>query len=138
MVRVQIKGLPANYVLSNLVYLNDTLWGAHSNGVFALDIRSGASQFWPMPDNMNKQVYDFANDKAGNIWIASKSGLLVFNRHTRRFMRYGEGDGLVSGDMNGSLGLMRDGKMIFGADNYFTVFDPKSPVAGTAARHTLP
>lgn len=121
--KVAIKGMPQNYVLTNIAYRNDTIWGV-SGGIFAIDTRSRQSYSWPAPFGMNKSVSDFIMDPRGNIWISSKSGLIAFDKDRKHFVKYVEGDGLVSNDMNGSFGRMNDGRIIYGAENYFTVFDP--------------
>jgi len=122
--KVAISGLPGSYVLTNLVYKNDTIWGANETAVFAVDTRTMASKAWPVPPGMDKKRSDFVMDNAGNIWIASKAGLIAFSTQRKSFVKYLEGDGLLSNDMNGSLGLMPGGNIIYGTENYFTVFDP--------------
>lgn len=92
-------------------------------------------QFNPPPE-MNKFIYDMTPDHAGNWWLATKNGLIVYNEEKDYFRRFTTADGLVTNDMDGTLFCRNDGTMIFGTPTCFTSFRPEALMGMT--KRTLP
>ncbi|MEJ1241464.1 two-component regulator propeller domain-containing protein [Chryseolinea sp. T2] len=72
---------------------------AIGSGVSRIDqVARTVETFTYKPDDVNSlisnQVNDILSDKRGNIWLASVNGLSKFDGQTRKFINYGEHDGL--------------------------------------------
>jgi signal transduction histidine kinase/ligand-binding sensor domain-containing protein len=87
---------------------------------------------FPLPEEMDKAIYDITEDMNGNWWLATKNGLIIFNEVKNSFKRFSVTDGLLYNDMNGNMFCLNDSTMVFGAQNYFTVFDPHSLLTNPA------
>jgi DNA-binding response OmpR family regulator/ligand-binding sensor domain-containing protein len=66
-------------------------------------------------------------DEAGNLWISSTMGLMVYNRHgAPAFYYYTREDGLQGNRfITGSFHKLPDGEMFFGGNHGFTAFYPQ-------------
>ncbi|MEO6406044.1 MAG: two-component regulator propeller domain-containing protein [Ferruginibacter sp.] len=74
----------------------ERLWfGTYRDGIFFYDPnKKTVSQVNP-PKAFNKNVRSFAEDKAGNIWIAGVDGLSMINNATGKFTFYNEEQGFT-------------------------------------------
>jgi len=122
--RVASNDIPGYARSVNISLIKDKLWLLANTSVVAVDPLSGKTSAWPLPGGMNKSIYDYADDDEGNLWIATRTGLVVFNTHNYSFNQYTEEDGLVNNDMNGSLRRLPGGSMIYAGENYITGFKP--------------
>jgi hypothetical protein len=86
---------------------------------------------------MNKFVYDYTDDENGNIWIATRTGLVVFNMVNHSFNQYTEEDGLISNEMNGALLKLPSGGMVYSGENYLTSFKPAELLRTPAKKNLL-
>ena len=88
--------------LTSRVFLkNGFCYSFTPSSIFKWDPRQRRLQFFTPPAEMRKNFYDMAPDKAGNWWLASKSGLIVFNEKQNLFKRYTTQDGMVANDIEG-------------------------------------
>jgi ligand-binding sensor domain-containing protein len=108
----------------NIDYINGKLWLIDNANVVAINPKTNLSESWPLPVGMNKFTYEYSMDNKGNLWIATKTGLVVFNMTTHAFNQYTEEDGLINNDMNGNLRVLPKGGMLYVGENYFTSFNP--------------
>ncbi|HEV8079934.1 MAG TPA: two-component regulator propeller domain-containing protein [Chitinophagaceae bacterium] len=83
----------------------------------------------PLPDEMQKDIYDMVPDTADNWWFATKNGLMIFNEKAQLFKKFSTVNGLLSNDMNGVLLTRKNGTIVFVANNYLTAFNPKELIA---------
>jgi len=72
-------------------------------------------------------VYKILEDKHGNLWLSSNSGLMKFNPETRKVRVFNTGSGILSNQFNYKSGFCdRNGKMYFGEINGLISFYPES------------
>ncbi|AFH50885.1 Signal transduction histidine kinase [Ignavibacterium album JCM 16511] len=75
-----------------------------------------------LPDNSVKTIVE---DHNGNLWIGTSSGISLFNVITERFVNFNTSDGLVSNDINLSVGLLLDnGWIMMGSKSGLNYFNP--------------
>ncbi len=87
------------------------------------------------PAEMEEYMYDFAPDKQGNWWFATRNGLIYFNEKKNLFKRFRTSDGLYSNDLSSTLFCRPGGGMIIGGNNYLTSFFPEQI---TTSSHIVP
>jgi signal transduction histidine kinase/ligand-binding sensor domain-containing protein len=90
---LQTESGSSNQFANPLLLENGNLWLASaSRGIFKLDTATGASFNYPVIIEENpvaiQLMYNGANDKHGNLWFATKQGLLKFNIHTLQWQQY--------------------------------------------------
>ena len=106
--------LPRAFYTSIFEDSRNTMWIATSrSGVYNLDstfkvikkYRVDTTRLNNIPSNT---VNNFAEDKEGNIWIATDVGIVKLNRNTQKFIVYTTADGLSSNKIN-QVRIMPDG-----------------------------
>ena len=122
--RVVTKDITPYSRAVNILYIKNTLWLLVNNAVVSIDPATGKTNSWPLPVGMNKYVYYYADDGNGDIWIATRTGLVVFNTSNYSFNQYTEEDGLINNDMDGTIKKVSDGLMAYAGENYVTTFKP--------------
>jgi ligand-binding sensor domain-containing protein len=72
-------------------------------------------------------------DKFGNVWMGTTSNLYRFHPYTTVIISFGEEDGLFRSNFALSASYsLPDGRLVFGCDDRFIVFDPSRVKANTA------
>ncbi len=75
-----------------------------------------------LPDNAIESITE---DKQGNLWIGTSSGISYFNITEENFTNYTTADGLNGSSFNSSAAFTtKDGIMFFGCTNGLNYFDP--------------
>ncbi|KAB7726701.1 response regulator [Rudanella paleaurantiibacter] len=104
-----------------------TLWvGTAGDGLFALNPVTGKFRH-VSPDRQiaNATVYKILEDRDGQLWFGSNTGLYRYAPAQNRYVKYTISDGLVSNQFNYNAGsLLKNGRLIFGSVNGYTLFDP--------------
>ncbi|MDN3582443.1 sensor histidine kinase [Mucilaginibacter flavus] len=121
----------------NIDFVGGKLWVVDNTTIVAIDPKTNLSEGWPLPTGMNKVINEYTLDGRGNMWIATKTGLVVFNMITHAFNQYTEEDGLINNDMNGNLRSLPNGKILFVGENYFTSFTPQELLRKPAKKRLL-
>ncbi|MBI3233264.1 MAG: hypothetical protein HYZ42_04370, partial [Bacteroidetes bacterium] len=111
--------------VSNMQIEGRFLWVVSDKLIYRVDCGTKEIKQWSIPIGLNKYIYDFVPDDSGHLWIASKSGLLVFYINDGHFRTYTSADGLRADNMNGRLCRLNNGNMLFASDKYCTLFSPK-------------
>ncbi|MBK9098789.1 MAG: response regulator [bacterium] len=76
-----------------------------------------------LPDN---SVNSILEDKSGNLWLGTGSGISYFDVEAKKFTNYSSEDGLNGKVMNPSAALLlENGLMLFGSKKGLNIFDPK-------------
>jgi ligand-binding sensor domain-containing protein len=122
--RIVNNNIPSYCRCVNICYIKNKLWLLANESVVEFDPLTKTSQSWLVPGNMSKFIYDYADDGEGNLWIATRNGLIVFNLTSHTFDQYTEEDGLLNNDLNGSLRMLKNGVMVYVGENYLTSFKP--------------
>ena len=72
-------------------------------------------------------IYKILEDKKGNFWLSSNSGLMKFNPETKKVRIFYTGNGLLCNQFNYKSGYRdKKGKMYFGGINGLIAFNPES------------
>jgi ligand-binding sensor domain-containing protein/signal transduction histidine kinase/CheY-like chemotaxis protein/AraC-like DNA-binding protein len=115
------------YITAILDNANGSIWvGTGGDGLFLLDPNTGKSeQIGADAPVSNATVYKILKDKSEQLWFSSNNGLYRLNPDDNHYEKYTLSDGLISNQFNYNSGLLlSDGRLIFGAVNGYTLFDP--------------
>jgi ligand-binding sensor domain-containing protein/signal transduction histidine kinase/DNA-binding response OmpR family regulator len=111
------------------IYLDNQqrLWfGTESYGLFRYNYET--NDFLAINEKnglSNNTVYGILDDKYGNIWISTNSGIAKVNPNTLQVKTYNQSDGLQSDQFNyRSSFKSSDGTFYFGGVNGFNAFNP--------------
>ncbi|MES2777362.1 MAG: two-component regulator propeller domain-containing protein [Bacteroidota bacterium] len=108
------------------------LWLATSGGGFSLATAGkspGDLRFrnYTIKDGMpNDYVLSCAEDRQGNLWLATENGLSKFNPDNSQFRNYDSYDGLPKASFSEAAVSQRpvDGQLVFGTTNGYLSFNP--------------
>ena len=128
--------LPGVQVYSMLEDAKGRFWvGTFSHGLFMLDPRTGRSTRFTEEDGLpGHTIFGILADSAGKLWLSTNNGLSTMDPERRTFTNYHYANGLKNIEFNfNGYYKTRDGEMLFGGMNGFTVFQPSdfspNPVA---------
>lgn len=138
----QNKLLPINEIHCMMVASDGTLWvGGMGTGALHLDVSDvnrpsveviGTKQGLP-----NFNIYSFAEDRNGNIWIATEGKLARLSKKTGSIDTYKMGNDIQSNIFAQNCALrLDDGKLIFGTANGVAVVNPDVFTDKDDAGHT--
>ncbi|MCK7555716.1 hypothetical protein MKQ70_12090 [Chitinophaga sedimenti] len=102
--------------------------GTQGGGLLLFDRATGKfKQFTTVDGLPSNTILRVLEDRAGNLWLSTYSGLARFNPATKAIDLYSQQDGLQSNQFsfNGALAL-RSGEFVFGGINGFNLFNPDS------------
>lgn len=106
------------------------MWVATSGGglnlVEGADINHLRFKIYTREDGLpTDYLLSIAEDKQGNLWIATENVLSKFNPEKQLFRNHDAYDGLPNKGFSEASALrMKDGKLVFGCVNGYLVFDP--------------
>ncbi len=109
---------------SNEYLIAGKLWTVSSSEIIAVDINTDEVLVFPLPPGKSKYEFDFIPDNRGNLWIATKTGLLAFNMKTHQFKTFSEEDGLFSNTMDVAFANLSNGNVFFSGATYASTFSP--------------
>lgn len=115
-------------ILSSFEDSEGIIWiGTFGGGLNKYDRRTGVFSRYTkkegFPDNV---IYNIVEDKSGNLWLTSNSGLIRFNSKDNVVAHYDVNDGIQSHEFNGGAAeILPNGKILVGGMNGFNFFDPK-------------
>jgi ligand-binding sensor domain-containing protein/two-component sensor histidine kinase len=135
--RVKTKLPEDRYGLTNVVYETPYIWCATAGTVFRINEHSMAFEQWLIPEDLNKTITGFCQDRQHNLWIGTRNGLLSFNTLSHTYKRFTVNDGLVNNVMDGTLFCLNSGKMVYADKNYITTFDPRHLVRNSSIPSVL-
>jgi signal transduction histidine kinase/ligand-binding sensor domain-containing protein/CheY-like chemotaxis protein len=102
--------------------------GTYGGGLNRMDRKAGRfinySARNGLPDDI---VYSILEDKNGDLWMSTNTGLVKFDTKSKTFRNYDVLDGLQSNEFTiGSALRCRSGEMLFGGISGFNMFYPDS------------
>lgn len=106
---------------------NGRLWLATSEGLAEFDPGSGRFRRYGSDYGLpNSYVYGVEEDDSGWLWLSSNRGLYAFDPRTNTSRRFDATMGL-QGDIYNVMAhaKLRDGSLVFGGDNGFSLFHPQ-------------
>ncbi len=79
------KGISNEYIHTSILGKNNTIWFGTSNGLVAYNTQLETFSNYGLENNNALQIQSLAEDKNGNIWIASASdGIFMFDVKTKK------------------------------------------------------
>jgi ligand-binding sensor domain-containing protein len=78
-----------------------------------------------LPDLVSGTIASIERDRQGYVWMSTTGGLFRVNIRSKIFIRFDRTDGIANDRfIIAASHVLPDGKMLFGADNQFVIFDP--------------
>ena len=106
---------------------DDTTMVIAANGIYLYNTRlQRISSFVKMPETIPGVIAAVEKDKNGYLWISTTNGILRLNPRNKIFIHFDRTDGIVNDYfVLAASYVLPDGRIMFGADNQFVVFDPE-------------
>ena len=107
-----------------------SLWiGSKQNGLTR--VKDGYTTFYSVArDSMatliDDRINDLCSDRVGNLWIATKGGLQIYNAKMNTFSAYTRENGKLNTNNITSLYYTSDNKMLIGTGEGLTILTPSS------------
>ena len=119
------RKLSWNQVPAILQY-DDTTMVIAANAVYLFNTRlRRIADTINMPESIPGLISAIEKDKSGYLWISTSNGIFRLNPKNKRFVHFDRADGIANDlFIIGASYTLPNGKIVFGADNQFVVFDP--------------
>ena len=129
-----IKSLSASKVCFITEDSKGNIWiGTHSGGFNKFDKAAQTFTRFTTRDGLpNDVVFGILEDESGFLWISTMKGLAKFDPGKKSFRVYDQADGIIHNQFNWHASYKdKYGKMYFGGNNGFILFDPKTILIDT-------
>jgi ligand-binding sensor domain-containing protein len=129
-----IKSLSASKVSFITEDSKGNIWiGTHSGGFNKFDKAAQTFTRFTTRDGLpNDVVFGILEDESGFLWISTMKGLTKFDPEKKSFRVYDQADGIIHNQFNWHASYKdKYGKMYFGGNNGFILFDPKTILIDT-------
>ncbi len=120
-----IRQLGDRYSTYQILYRHNYCYAFSNAEIYMWNCDSILLHKIALPTQMDKPITSMALDSSGNIWLATRKGLIVYNKTSGNFDHFTTSDGLIKNDMDGTLFCRSNGTMVFGCPDYLTAFDPR-------------
>jgi signal transduction histidine kinase len=119
------RKLQWNGVISALQY-DDSTMVIIANGVYLFDFhQQKIVDYIKLPESIPGLPAAVEKDENGYLWISTTNGILRLNPKNKIFIHFDRTDGIVNDYfIIAASHVLPDGKIMFGADNEFVIFDP--------------
>jgi diguanylate cyclase (GGDEF)-like protein len=111
-----------------LIDANNIMWIAYpAYGLVGIDALTNEKKFFYNKQNLlpNNIIFDMQQDKNGNFWLGSNSGLIKFSTQYHRIQKFDHEQGLAISELNSDTSLtLLDGRMVYGSPKGLIFFDP--------------
>ena len=106
---------------------DDTTMIIAANGVYLYNTRQQRiTSYVKLPETIPAIIAAMEKDKNGYVWISTTNGILRLNPRNKIFIQFDRTDGIVNDYfILAASYVLPDGRIMFGADNQFVVFDPE-------------
>jgi ligand-binding sensor domain-containing protein len=120
------KGLPFGGA-SDIVDYNDSTIVIASQGLNFLHKKKKTFRYYTREIGLpSENIFNMVVDKEGYIWMSTSAGISSFHPVRKRISIYNASDGVHTNTYNvASSGLLKDGRVLFGSNHDFLVFDPR-------------
>jgi signal transduction histidine kinase/ligand-binding sensor domain-containing protein len=115
------NGVPA------ILQYDDSTMAIAANAIFLYNTRQQKiMNYIKLPEAIPATIASMEKDKNGYLWISTTNGIMRLNPKNRIFIQFDRSDGIVNDYFIIAASYVRsDGKLMFGADNQFVVFNPE-------------
>lgn len=110
--------------MSQILYYHNKCYSFAGSEVYEWNCENPQLEKISPPFQNDKPISSIAIDSSGNLWMATKKGLLVYDFKNKIFNRFTTADGLITNEIDATLMCTSKGKMIIGSPNYLSSFDP--------------
>lgn len=128
-----INSISNEFVTSIYEENDSTVWIGTSHGLNKLNRKTNRiTRYFSSDGLLNDLIFAIEKDDQRQLWISSNGGISRYNPQTRFFKNFTTEDGLQGKTfIKKSSYKSRDGKIYFGGDNGFNVFNPKEVIENT-------
>lgn len=128
------RKLTWNGVPSILEYDDSTIAIA-ANAIFLYNTRQEKIvKRFKLPENIPATIASMEKDSNGYLWISTTNGIMRLNPKNNIFIQFDRSDGIANDYfIIAASYVLPDGRIMFGADNQFVVFDPEQVQINTPA-----
>jgi len=122
----QERKLLSDGAVSILQY-DDTTMVIAANGIHLFNInQQKIVKTIHMPESIPGYISAIEKDKSGYLWISTSNGIFRLNPQNNIFIHFDRVDGIANDFFIVAASyVLSDGKIVFGTDNQFVVFDPQ-------------
>lgn len=119
------RKLQADGVASVIQYDDSTMIIA-ANGLYLYDLnKNKITKSIPLPESIPGTIAAMEKDRQGYLWVSMTSGIFRVNPKNEIFIHFDRLDGIANDHFIVSASYtLPDGRLLFGADNQYVVFDP--------------
>jgi ligand-binding sensor domain-containing protein len=119
------KGILGNGA-TDIIQYNDSILVIASEGLNVLNRKTNRFKYFTDQDGLTtNNITNLEKDRAGYIWMSSSAGIISYHPFLKNLSTYNEIDGVHSTSFNvAASGTLRDGRILFGTNHDFIVFDP--------------
>jgi signal transduction histidine kinase/ligand-binding sensor domain-containing protein/DNA-binding response OmpR family regulator len=102
------------------------IWIGTAEGLNLFDLQKNQFVAYYHKDGLPSDViYSILEDNEGYLWLSTGNGLCKFNPELKTVSNFSENDGLQGSEFRERAALkLQNGKMLFGGNNGFNLFDP--------------
>jgi len=115
--------------MSQILYYHDRCYSFNGTSIYQWNPDGQPLQITRLPAQYDKPITSIAIDSTGNLWLATKKGLLVYNFKNKIFDHFTTADGLITNDIDATLLCTKKGIMIIGSPDYLSSFAPARMIA---------
>jgi len=115
------------YQVPSILQYDDTTMVIAAGGIHFFNTRlQRITNTIKMPESIPGLITAMEKDKNGYVWISTTNGIFRLNPKNKIFIHFDRADGIANDlFIIAASYKLPDGKIIFGADNQFVVFDPQ-------------
>jgi signal transduction histidine kinase/ligand-binding sensor domain-containing protein/DNA-binding response OmpR family regulator len=114
-------------VITILEYKPGEIWiGTQGGGVIIANKKGTVINVFKTNDGLSADIIcGLHKDVNGDVWISTSKGITHYQTDTKTFTSYSKADGLAASQFNyGASCYTKNGNLIFGSTNGFTIFNP--------------
>jgi len=117
---------------------NNKYYSATASGLIEFDTTKQYQKLHQQNDLKKDKIYCMSEDKDGNIWLSTNSGIKTFNTKTSTFNNFDKSDGLRDSEFNHNASYVnKEGLFLFGGQNGITLFNPCMFITDTTEPKSL-
>ncbi len=112
---------------ASVLQYDDTIMAIAANGIYLFNTRQQKIiKTINMPESIPGIIAAMEKDRNGYLWISTTNGIFRLNPKNNIFIHFDRIDGIANDlFVTAASYVLPDGKILFGADNQFVVFDPQ-------------
>ncbi len=119
------RKLPVDAITSVMQYDDTTIVIATSGLHFFNSTKKQINKTISLPESTTGNISSMEKDKNGYIWLSLTNGIYRVQLRNQIFVHFSRVDGIINDHFTIAASLrLPSGRIVFGADNQFVIFDP--------------